>query len=150
MRVEIGGPKPPRIGTAKPSRNAQGSAKSDGEMSEVSTDPGTLRGRIERARRGVRAPHEIFDVVVNPIANTADAVVSGLHVAEGDSRHSYKLIGFAIAARIEKRDHMGGQIGQRGFPYQFGFVKHGHQLDLGFIANDHSSGIRSEAVKSRR
>lgn len=78
MRVEIGRSEAPRIGTAKPRRNAQGPAKSDGEVSKVSTDPGTLRGRIERARRRIRAPHEIFDVVVNPIANTADAVVPGL------------------------------------------------------------------------
>ena len=71
-------------------------------------------------------------------------------MTEGDSRHSHQLVGFAIAARVEKRDNMRGQIGQRGLPHHLGFAKHGDQLDLGLIANDHISGIRSEAVESRR
>ena len=78
MRVEIGRPKAPGVGTAKPRRNAQGPAKSDGKVSKIATDPRPLGGGIERARCGVRAPREIFHVVVNPIANTANTVVPGL------------------------------------------------------------------------
>src|SRR5271154_4891551 len=138
--MKVGWLEAPGVGTYITRRHTQRTAQGDAEMRKITAHPCSLGDSVIGRGERVRGAADIVDVVVNPIANLDDALISHRQLTECALREAVEAVRLAIPAWVEVGQHTERKLGRRNLKYGCGIFGRMAQIQRRLIDDFEPAG----------